>query len=90
MSERDAAVQAVLRVIHGYVNPATGRADPVTGEQVLQALEELGWARPEMVRVLVASAGGRVIIPDRIMEDPPRELSTWRDERMSSTVVAAS
>lgn len=83
MSERGAAVRAIL-IRSGF------KVDAATAVEILDRLEELGWARPEMVRVLVASAGGRVIIPDRIMTDPPKTLTTWREERMSSTVVAAS
>jgi len=76
---------AAVRAIMAHAEVSERRA-----YRALAALEELGWTSPEMLAVIVASAGGRVIIPDRIMEDPPEKVATWREERMSSTVLAAS
>lgn len=83
MSERGAAVRAVLTA-------AGFKVDAPTALRVLEALEELGWARPELVRIIVASAGGRVIIPDAMMVSPPRELRTWVDPATDNRVIVAS
>lgn len=83
MSERGAAVRAILTASAHQVQPPEAL-------RILEALEELGWVRPEMARCLVAAAGGRVLITDAMMTNPPREMSVWQDPATGGMVVTAS
>jgi hypothetical protein len=82
---RDTEWMAAVRAIM-----AAGEISERRAYRVLAALEELDWARPEVVRAIVASAGGKVIISEATLIDPPPILQAWTDPATGNRVIVAS
>jgi hypothetical protein len=55
--------------------------------RILNALEDLGWVRPEMACAMVAAAGGTIVITEDLQQNPPKGVVIWRDALSGSVVL---
>lgn len=71
----------------GYEDATQTELDWQVARSIERRLRGLGWASPEEVRALVAAAGGRLVVPDNLLADPPGAIWTSRRESDFSTVL---
>lgn len=81
-------VQIVMDALQdAYGDASQTVLDRRAAEAALKALRSVGWASPDEVCTLVASAGGRIVLDDRYLRDPPAELFVCDDPATMRRVV---
>jgi hypothetical protein len=78
-SERQDIVQGITDVIQRVYGDATQSAlDHRAASEIWRHLTERGVIPPSLIAAIVESAGGEVIVPSRVILDPPDQL--WLSE----------
>lgn len=85
MSDSLRAIAEELQNAYGVA--ALTQLDYDTASAIERRLRAEGWASPEDVRVLVASAGGRIEIDEHSVIDPPKEMRRTDDPVTGARVV---
>lgn len=74
------AVTAIREEIQsGYGDATQTVLDSRVASAIVKRLRDMGWAAPDEVRALIACAGGRIVLDERTMMDPPGTMYMTED-----------
>ena len=88
MSETTRAIREEIQ--RGYHDATQTVLDDRVAQAIEDRLRSMGWASPDEVRALVASAGGEIVLDPRFILDPPGEMVIVDDPRTWRRVVKVS
>ncbi len=79
--------RAEIRKVLASVFGTEGRMEDEAANRILARMMELGWAPPDVVRAMVAGAGGEIRLPVDALVDPPVRMWMGHDPMTGARIL---